>query len=395
MSAGGASGGGRLKSSPKSPSTIKHHGPMKATLPMASLLKQSSPLRSSVSPTFSTGLGWKPSEVHSGLRSPGSTISKGKVRTKTGTLNCIRRSASLDAIYLQGQWPRENLYVPQLLQVDKATQTEENEWFECRKVLLMGSSGEENANNSNTNGNDKLEKYIKHKIQRGAAGSGGPAHGLSGNRSQTSPTGGFAPVVGDHTLNTSSQTNTSCLMPIPRALPVNIPIKPLSKPTMRNSVEGLNQEIERLVLKSDGLACSTSDKHDEFDKTTPEGHRAPFPELYRSTRSVNTQTPSANDLRGSCHSSSGSRGSSPDQEYSTKLGTSPRIFLARGPPDGCERVSMRPEGSMTLLPPSEHHVLLPQPCTAFRLQPSQGSAFQLLQPAAAAIMPADPQPDLI
>lgn len=80
----------------------------------------------------------------------------------------------------------------------------------------MGSSGEENANNSNTNGNgngnDKLEKYIKHKIQRGAAGSGGPAHGLSGNRSQTSPTGGFAPVVGDHTLNTSSQTNTCKLI---------------------------------------------------------------------------------------------------------------------------------------------------------------------------------------
>jgi hypothetical protein len=34
---------------------------------------------------------------------------------------------------------------------------------------------------------------------------------------------------------------------------VNIPVKPLvPRPPIRNSIEGLNQEIERLVLKSNG-----------------------------------------------------------------------------------------------------------------------------------------------
>lgn len=49
------------------------------------------------------------------------------------------------------------------------------------------------------------------------------------------------------------------LSPTSKAHPVNIPMKPLARPTMRNSVEGLNQEIEKLVLKSSnsgGLHCS-------------------------------------------------------------------------------------------------------------------------------------------
>lgn len=47
---------------------------------------------------------------------------------------------------------------------------------------------------------------------------------------------------------------------LPRANPVNIPIKPLPKPTMRNSVEGLNQEIERLVLNPGKSETFYSDK---------------------------------------------------------------------------------------------------------------------------------------
>lgn len=39
------------------------------------------------------------------------------------------------------------------------------------------------------------------------------------------------------------------MSPLAKANPVNIPIKPLPKPPMRSSVEGLNQEIEKLVLK--------------------------------------------------------------------------------------------------------------------------------------------------
>lgn len=70
----------------------------------------------------------------------------------------------------------------------------------------------------------------------------------------------------------------------------------------------------------------------------------------------------------------GSQGSSPDQDGG-KLGTSPHMFMARGPPDGCERVhlkSIEERRSLTL----DH---APQPST-FQLKPSLGSAFQILQP---------------
>ncbi|KAI8436814.1 hypothetical protein MSG28_010273 [Choristoneura fumiferana] len=101
----------------------------------------------------------------------------------------------------------------------------------------------------------------------------------------------------------------------------------------RSSVEGLNQEIERLVLYP---ASGTQTPHlDRLkDKVTPEGHRAPLAELLR--RSVNTQTP--HDLCHTAHSSGGSVCSSPDLD-GAKLGTSPQInrFLAREPPDGCEK----------------------------------------------------------
>lgn len=68
-----------------------------------------------------------------------------------------------------------------------------------------------------------------------------------------------------------------------------------------------------------------------------------------------------------------SQGSSPDQDG--KLGTSPHMFMARGPPDGCERVHLKSvdeRRSLTL-----DHALQP---STFQLKPSLGSAFQILQP---------------
>lgn len=89
---------------------------------------------------------------------------------------------------------------------------------------------------------------------------------------------------------------------------------------LRSSVEGLNQEIERIVLRTGA----------EAPLPTPEGHRAPLAEILQS-RSVNTQTPQG-------FGNGSSSGSSPDTE--AKLGTSPQLnrFLAREPPDGCEKV---------------------------------------------------------
>lgn len=46
---------------------------------------------------------------------------------------------------------------------------------------------------------------------------------------------------------------------------MNIPVKPM-RPPMRSSIEGLNQEIEGLVLKSGGN--TTDSEHTVEDKVT-------------------------------------------------------------------------------------------------------------------------------
>ena len=100
--------------------------------------------------------------------------------------------------------------------------------------------------------------------------------------------------------------------PLHKAMPVNIPTwkqAAANRPPMRSSIEGLNQEIERLVLK--GTKSGSHDQEREEEKTyqlsTPEGHRAPLADMLRSTRSrsVNTQTPAAGDFTTHSSQSSG------------------------------------------------------------------------------------------
>lgn len=100
--------------------------------------------------------------------------------------------------------------------------------------------------------------------------------------------------------------------PLHKAMPVNIPTwkqPAANRPPMRSSIEGLNQEIERLVLK--GTKNGSNDQEREEEKTfhlaTPEGHRAPLADMLRSTRSrsVNTQTPAAGEFTTHSSQSSG------------------------------------------------------------------------------------------
>lgn len=78
-----------------------------------------------------------------------------------------------------------------------------------------------------------------------------------------------------------------------KASPVQIPNRSSvthGRP-MRNSVEGLNQEIEKLVLHP-GQQHTCRPESNLFSRGTPEGHRAPLADiLHGETRSVNTQTP--------------------------------------------------------------------------------------------------------
>ncbi|GLH15928.1 Uncharacterized protein GBIM_20330 [Gryllus bimaculatus] len=377
------SGQGSQRVRKSSPCSSSKQGPMRATLPMSSLLRQSSNLRKSKSnsPTLSPTSAWKtrfsPEASLSGQRSPGSVSYKGKSKTLNSRSShnfgssVIRRTASLDAIYLKGQWPRESFYMycGHLL-VDKATQTEECVGENRKTHRYSESSGNE----------DKIEKYIRHRIQRSSK------EGTSGRERGAGPALPSVPSADNATMS-GAGAGSSTAAPLPKAVPVNIPVKPVvPRPPMRSSIEGLNQEIERLVLKAAGPQDAEREEEKSY-QATPEGHRAPLADLLRSTRSVNTQTPAGGDFTGSSQSSGCSRGSSPDQEAG-KLGTSPHInkFLAREPPDGCEKVNLKfvEETRRPMIDLSKLDYCPLKPCVTFQLRPSLGSAFQPLQQVARA-----------
>ncbi|XP_013773761.1 protein FAM117B-like isoform X2 [Limulus polyphemus] len=337
----------------------------------------------------------------------------------------IRRTASLDTIYLAGQWPRDCYYHSYYVRhmMDRATQTDDWEEFDRKKGSQRKSSG---------NGGDQLEmKYIRQRLQRTNKSNHGPGGYSSYQRlspfqgdhsaiSQSTPTGsnnGSIPSTATTTTSTSFYqhlynvpTHSGLTGTVSRSRTGPIPIPHIPKasiPRIRSSVEGLNQEIERLVLK--GISGNdVGDVELERDvEPPPDGHRAPIADLFRSTtaistRNVNTQTPSG---RGeSCPSSGatsrsqsvspivsflgqmdssqpasreGSKSASPDLDCSFKFGTSPRInrFLAREPPDGCEKVKILEErrNTSTLMEPQGYGPF--KPSEKFVLLPSQSSAF--------------------
>ncbi|XP_059476402.1 protein FAM117B-like [Neocloeon triangulifer] len=362
-------------------SPTKGNGPIRATLPMASLLRHNciklvSPCSSPVWSASAAKVCPADALLCSGQRSPGAFN-----HPKTNTGKIMRRTASLDAIYLKGQWPPEGLrmYCGHIL-VDKATQTSEDWICEQKRPSRFVDSYD-----------DKLEKYIRHRLQQ--KGSSSRERG--------------SPLAADHSVLSSSQLNSVCSPVLPSSPTLSpasaIPIPSASKPAvprMRNSIEGLNQEIERLVLKTD------EDLHQDEDKAcqaTPDGHKAPLAEMLRSTRSVNTQTPAFDSTPSSgppsCGSISpvvlgcmefsrptsgargGSTGSSPELH---RLGTSPHInrFCAREPPDGCEKISTKvlieDKNRRPALDISKMDFGPLKPSATFQLRPSLGSAFQPL-----------------
>ncbi|KAJ3584113.1 hypothetical protein NHX12_014609 [Muraenolepis orangiensis] len=138
-----------------------------------------------------------------------------------------------------------------------------------------------------------------------------------------------------------------------------------SAPRFRNSVEGLNQEIERIIIRD------SPDKEEVIiPQDVPDGHRAPPPLPARrssSTRSIDTQTPSGGGLSGGGHSNCSSRPDSISPSYLTilsdkgggspyddkelgpcsplpKYAASPRpnnsYMFKREPPEGCEKVKV-------------------------------------------------------
>ncbi|XP_072339844.1 protein FAM117B isoform X2 [Scyliorhinus torazame] len=166
----------------------------------------------------------------------------------------IRRTSSLDTLaapYLTGQWPRDVHSHSAPCVRDKATQIAK----------------------------------LRQQLQRSKQSS---RHHRDKERQ--------SPFHGNHTAVIQSQAS----IPKTVLIPVAIPISKSTVSRFRNSVEGLNQEIERIIIKESG------DKEEQMmiPQDTPDGHRAPFPVQQRSssTRSIDTQTPSGMD-RSSASSS--------------------------------------------------------------------------------------------
>lgn len=149
----------------------------------------------------------------------------------------------------------------------------------------------------------------------------------------------------------------------------NITVPKPSISRVPSSMEGINHELEKVFIRDNG------DKEELKSLEVPDGRRAPFPPQQRSssTRSVDTQTPSAPGRSSSCSSLSpcpspacppGSHDGSPystdellyerdkDSESSSplpKFASSPKpnntYMFKREPPEGCEKVKAFEESS--------------------------------------------------
>ncbi|XP_051872872.1 glucocorticoid induced 1a [Pristis pectinata] len=297
-------------------------------------------------------------------RSPSSPVYKVE-RSKSQqmrTSNTIRRTSSLDTItgpYLTGQWPRDpHVHYPSSMK-DKSTQQPSCFWSDEgteKKTTHQRSASWGSA--------DQLKEQIaklRQQLQRSKQSS---RHSKDKERQ--------SPLHGNHTAINQSQASAVRFITGPAS---NITVSKSAISRVQNSVEGINQEIERMFIKDNG-------EKEELSRPLeiPDGHRAPFPSHYRSssTRSIDTQTPSVQERSSSCSSHSpcvspfyptGSQEGSPcsaeDLQYDRekdsgsnsplpKYASSPKpnnsYMFKREPPEGCEKVKVFEE--MSSRPPS-------------------------------------------
>ncbi|KAL8561479.1 hypothetical protein ACOMHN_011161 [Nucella lapillus] len=204
------------------------------------------------------------------------------------------RASSADPLvpYLTGQWPRDissyhHYHSGGIFMCDKSTQTADN----LDQVSEKKKSKKSHRRSSSDHG-DLLKEIIKQRLQKSKEGS--RHHDWSKQR--------WSPVAGVHY---SALSLTAPPTVFAQSKPVLTPPHAMHFPSRQNiyrfqhsSVEGLNVEIEKLVLSKSGSATITG--HDLEDpeiprvQDIPEGHRAPLPEVSRlsCTRTVDTQTPS-------------------------------------------------------------------------------------------------------
>uniref|UniRef100_A0AAY4B973 Protein FAM117B-like n=1 Tax=Denticeps clupeoides TaxID=299321 RepID=A0AAY4B973_9TELE len=249
-------------------------------------------------------------ERHSPERSsPSSPVCKERVKVPLPSGNgSIRRTSSLDALtgpYLSGHWPRDSAHSSCGPCVrDEATQTPSSWADEC-----AGKRRGSHKRSASWGSADRLKEIAKlrQQLQR----SKHSHHHRDKERR--------SPFNGSHSAVGQSQA------PVPRSVLVSVPIA-RSACRFRNSVEGLNQEIERIIIQDPA-------EREELliPQEVPDGHRAP-PPLFQ--RSVNTQTPSG----GGNHSNSSSRSQSVSPTFLSIANDADSPGLHDDPPgDGLER----------------------------------------------------------
>lgn len=337
-------------------------------------------------------------------RSPSAPVCKAGDKTRppsSSPSSIIRRTSSLDTLaapYLAGHWPRDSRGQATPCMRDKATQTE-SAWAEEYAEKKKGS----HKRSSSWGSTEQLKEIAKlrQQLQRSKHSS---RHHRDKERQ--------SPFHGNHAAINQSQA------PAPKS--TLIPAGPITKSSgsrFRNSVEGLNQEIE-IIIKE------TGEKEEQLiPQDIPDGHRAPPPLAQRSssTRSIDTQTPGGAD-KGSNNSSrsqsvsptsfltishEGSEESpcsaddlladprdkdngnnSPLPKYATSPKPNNSYMFKREPPEGCERVKVFEECS-----PKQLHEIPAFYCpdkNKVNFIPKSGSAFCLVS----ILKPLLPTPDL-
>ncbi|XP_067467752.1 glucocorticoid induced 1a isoform X1 [Thunnus thynnus] len=297
-------------------------------------------------------------------RSPYSPVSKAE-RIKSQQVRssgAIRRTSSLGTItgpYLTGQWPRDpHVHYPSCMK-DKSTQTP-GCWSD-----ETGEKRSTHQRSASWGSADQLKEQIAKLRQQLQRSKQGGRH--SKEKERLSP----LQYTITYTSHTSTTNNTSITashvqqfsMSKSAQMPLsNITVPKPSISRVPSSMEGINHELEKVFIKDNG------EKEELKSLEVPDGRRAPFPPQQRSssTRSVDTQTPSAPGRSSSCSSLSpcpspahppGSHDGSP---YSTedllydrdkdsgsssplpKFASSPKpnnsYMFKREPPEGCEKI---------------------------------------------------------
>ncbi|XP_042291538.1 glucocorticoid induced 1a isoform X4 [Thunnus maccoyii] len=295
-------------------------------------------------------------------RSPYSPVSKAE-RIKSQQVRssgAIRRTSSLGTItgpYLTGQWPREpHVHYPSCMK-DKSTQTP-GCWSD-----ETGEKRSTHQRSASWGSADQLKEIAKLRQQLQRSKQGG-RHNKEKER--LSPLQ-YTITYTSHTSTTNNTSITASHVQFSMSKSAQMPLSNITVPKpsisrVPSSMEGINHELEKVFIKDNG------EKEELKSLEVPDGRRAPFPPQQRSssTRSVDTQTPSAPGRSSSCSSLSpcpspahppGSHDGSP---YSTedllydrdkdsgsssplpKFASSPKpnnsYMFKREPPEGCEKI---------------------------------------------------------